>query len=418
MAWPRALVALNSKNYRLFFTGQIVSLIGTWMTSTASLWLIYSFSSSAFLLGVIGFASQAPVAFLSPLGGVLADRFDRLTLLKITQILSALQSFAMAGLAYWGVMNESWLIGLSLVQGVINGIDMPVRQALVLSFVAKREHVGNAIALNSSIFNLARLLGPAIAGFVIHYVGAAGCYFVDGVSYFAVIVSLFMMQVDAPPPRARRHPLIEMREGFTYAWGFHPIRAILVTSGLISFVGFSYAILTPLYAKDVFGGDARTLGYLMSATGVGALIAGAYLSMRTKFHGIGNVIAIGGMVMGLGLLAFSFSRWLPLSLFFLMVAGCGAVLMMAGSNTVLQSIVEEDKRGRVMALFTMFVMGSMPFGNLLIGWIANVLNAQVALCISGAAVFVVAVLFFRQLPKLREAARPVLSKLGLLEIPS
>jgi MFS family permease len=418
MAWPRALVALNSRNYRLFFMGQIVSLIGTWMTSTASLWLIYHLSSSAFLLGVIGFASQVPIAFLSPVGGILADRFDRLTLLKITQILSALQSFAMAALAYWGWMNESWLIGLSLVQGVVNGIDMPVRQSLVVSFVQKREHVGNSIALNSAVFNLARLIGPAVAGFIIVYVGAAGCYLVDGISYFAVIISLLCMRVDAPPPRDRRHPLTEMKEGFNYAWGYHPIRAILVTSGLISFVGFSYAILMPLFAKDVFGGDARTLGYLMAATGVGAVIAGGYLSIRKSIQGLGTVIALGGMIMGLGLIAFGCSKWLPLSLLFLMVAGFGAVLMMAGSNTVLQAIVEEDKRGRVMALFTMAVMGSMPFGNLLIGWIAKVLSAPIALCISGAVVFVVAFAFFRQLPKIREAARPLMTKLGLLEIPS
>jgi len=418
MAWPRALVALNSRNYRLFFAGQIVSLIGTWMTSTASLWLIYHLSSSAFLLGVIGFASQVPIAFLSPLGGILADRFDRLTLLKLTQILSAAQSFTMAALAYWGWMNESWLIGLSLVQGIVNGIDMPVRQSLVVSFVEKREHVGNSIALNSAVFNLARLIGPALAGFIIVYVGAAGCYLVDGISYFAVIISLYVMRVDAPPPRERRHPLTEMREGFNYAWGFHPIRAILVTSGLISFVGFSYAILMPLFAKDVFRGDARTLGCLMAATGVGAVIAGGYLSMRTSIKGLGNVIATGGMIMGIGLMSFGFSRSLPLSLLFLMIAGFGAVLMMAGSNTVLQAIVEEDKRGRVMALFTMAVMGSMPFGNLLIGWIAKVLTAPIALSISGAVVFIVAVSFFRQLPKIREAARPLMSKLGLLEIPS
>jgi MFS family permease len=417
MAWPRALAALNSRNYRLFFTGQIISLIGTWMTSTASLWLIYHLSSSAFLLGVIGFASQVPIAFLSPVGGILADRFDRLTLLKITQILSAAQSFAMAALAYWGWMNESWLIGLSLVQGIVNGIDMPVRQALVVSFVEKREHIGNSIALNSAVFNLARLIGPALAGFIIVYVGAAGCYFVDGISYFAVIISLFFMRMDAPPPRDRRHPLTELHEGFNYAWNFRPIRAILVTCGLISFLGFSYAILMPLFARDIFGGDARVLGYLMSATGIGALIAGGYLSMRTRISGLGNVIALGGMLMGSGLVAFAFSKWLPLSLFFLMIAGFGAVLMMAGSNTVLQAIVEEDKRGRVMALFTMAVMGSMPFGNLLIGWIAKIFGAPIALCISGAVVFVVAITFFRQLPKIREAAKPVMSKLGLLEIP-
>jgi MFS family permease len=418
MAWPRALVALNSKNYRIFFFGQIISLIGTWMTSTASLWLVYHFSSSAFLLGVIGFASQAPIAFLSPLGGVLADRFNRLHLLMVTQILSALQSFAMAALAYWGYMNVPWLIGLSLVQGIVNGIDMPVRQSLVVSFVEKREHVGNSIALNSAVFNLARLIGPALAGFIIVYVGAAGCYLVDGISYFAVIISLLFMSIDALPKRERRHPLAEVREGFKYAWGFRPIRSLLITSGLISFLGFSYAILTPLFAKDVFGGDARTLGYLMSATGIGALAAGGYLSMRTKLAGLGTVIAVGGIVMGLGLVAFSFSTWLPLSLLFLMIVGLGAVLMMAGSNTVLQAIVEEDKRGRVMSLFTMAVMGSMPFGNLLIGWIAKVLNAQIALCISGVVCVLVAIAFLRQLPKIRAAAAPVLNKLGLLEIPN
>jgi MFS family permease len=418
MAWPRALVALNSRNYRLFFTGQIVSLIGNWMTSTASLWLLYSFSSSAFLLGVIGFASQIPIAFLSPVGGILADRFDRLTLLKLTQVLASLQSLALAALAYSGRMNSSWLIGMSLIQGVINGIDMPVRQALVISFVEKREHVGNAIALNSAVFNLARLIGPAVAGFIIHYVGAAGCYLVDGVSYFAVIVSLLCMRIDAPPPRQRRHPLTEMREGFNYAWEFRPIRAILVSAGLPAFVGFSYAILTPVFAKDVFGGDARTLGYLMAATGIGAVCAGAYLSVRTSIKGMGNVIALGGMIMGIGLVSFALSKLLPLSLVFLMITGFGAVLVMAGSNTVLQTIVEEDKRGRVMALFTMAVMGSMPFGNLLIGWIAKTFNTQIALCISGVVVFVVAVAFFRQLPKIREAARPVMTKLGLLEIPN
>jgi MFS family permease len=397
MAWPRALAALNSRNYRLFFTGQIISLIGNWMTSTASLWLIYHLSSSAFML---------------------ADRFDRLTLLKITQVLASLQSLTLAALAYWGWMNESWLIGMSLVQGVINGIDMPVRQALVISFVGKREHVGNAIALNSTVFNLARLIGPALAGFIIVYVGAAGCYLVDGISYFGVIISLLCMRIDAPPPRQRRHPLTEMREGFDYAWGFRPIRAILVSAGLTAFVGFSYAILTPLFAKDVFGGDARTLGYLMAATGIGAVCAGGYLSVRTTIKGLGNVIALGGMIMGIGLISFALSKSFPLSLLFLMITGFGAVLVMAGSNTILQTIVEEDKRGRVMALFTMAVMGSMPFGNLLIGWIAKAISAQVALCISGAVVFIVAIAFFRQLPKIREAARPVMTKLGLLEIPN
>lgn len=408
------LGALNSRNYRLFFFGQMVSLTGTWMTTTASLWLIYHLSSSPFLLGVIGFASQAPIFFLAPFAGVLADRVNRHRLLIFTQILSMLQSFALALLTFTGHINTHWLVGLALVQGMINGLDIPVRQALVVAFVEDRERVGNAIALNSSIFNLARLIGPAIGGFVISLVGAGGCYAIDGFSYFAVILSLLAMKVSLPPKRAeKKHPIIELRDGFHYAFGFAPIRALLLTLALMSFVGFSYSVLTPIFARDVFGGDAKTLGCLMSATGVGALIGASYLGHRARIRGLGNVMTFGAVMMGVGLITFAVSRRLPISIIGLTIVGLGGVLMMASNNTLLQTLVEEEKRGRVMSFFTMAFTGTMPIGNLLVGFLAGRIGATIVLIVSGIICVIIALLFYRSLPKLRAAAAPLMEKLQI-----
>jgi MFS family permease len=416
MNWPRHLGALNSRNYRLFFLGQIVSLVGTWMTQTASLWLVYHLTSSSLMLGTIGFASQVPIFFLAPFAGVLADRVNRHRLLVCTQVLSMLQSFALAALTYAHHINVHWLIGLALVQGLINGIDIPVRQTLVIAFVERREHISNAIALNSSIFNLARLIGPALGGFVIALSGAAGCYFIDGVSYIAVIISLLVMKVSLPPqPNDQKHPLIEMREGFHYAFGFRPIRALIVMLALISFLGFSYGVLTPLFARDVFGGDARTLGYLMSASGIGALIGATYLGGRKHVRGLGTVIALGAGLMGFGLIAFAASHWLWLSLLCLIVVGLGGVLTMASSNTLLQAMVDEEKRGRVMALFTMAFTGTMPLGNLLVGWVAGMIGAGYTLLFSGLFCLAVAIIFYRRLPEIRAAAAPILERLNAIE---
>lgn len=418
MKLPRVFGALESRNYRLYFFGQIVSLIGTWMTQTASLWLVYHLSSSAFLLGLLGFSGQVPVFFFSPIAGVIADRFNRHRLLVMTQVLAMLQSFALAILTFTHHINVPILIALTLVQGLINSVDIPVRQALVIAFVENRKYLGNAIALNSSIFNLARLIGPAISGFVIASLGVASCYLIDGFSYFAVILSLLAMRfASLPKPRVPKHPLIEMREGFHYAFGLRPIRALILTLASISFLGFSYVVLTPLFARDVFGGDARTLGYLMSATGIGALIGAAYLGSRTKVRGLGNVMACGGGLMGIGTITFASSRFLPLSLAALVVTGLGGVLMMASSNTLLQSLVDEEKRGRVMSIFTMAFTGTMPLGNLAIGAIAGKFGAPIALTIAGAFCLLIAIIFYRRLPELRAAAAPLMEKLELIESP-
>jgi len=404
--------ALVSRNYRLFFAGQIVSLVGSWMTQTASLWLVYHLSSSAFLLGVVGFAGLIPIFFLGPLAGVWVDRVNRHRLLVGTQVCSMLQSFALAVFALTHTIGIPHLIILSLVQGVINAVDMPVRQALVVEFLERKEHLGNAIALNSSLFNLARLIGPAIAGFVIAGFGPGVCYLVDGFSYVAVIVALFAMRLpERPARRVQQHPWIELQQGFHYAFNFAPIKVLIGLVAGISAIGFSYTVLTPVFARDVFHGDARTLGYLMSASGVGALCAALYLSLRTTIRGLGRVIAFGGAAMGVGLIGFAWSRWLPLSLGCLTMTGMGGVLLMASSNTLVQTLVDDDKRGRVMSIFSMAFTGTMPVGNLLVGYVAGRWGTTITLVASGVTCIVMAGLFFRAIPRLRAAAAPVLAKL-------
>lgn len=416
MKWPRVLSALESRNYRLFFVGQMVSLVGTWMSQTASLWLVYHLSSSPFLLGMVGFASQAPIFFLAPLAGVLADRVNRHRLLVCTQALSMLQSFVLAALALTGRISPTWLVALSFAQGVINGIDLPTRQALVVAFVNRREHLSNAIALNSSVFNLARLVGPAIGGFTVAAYGAGVCYVIDGLSYAAVIGSLLMMRMALPTPRTNvRHPLAELHEGFTSAFSFRPMRVLILTLATISAVGFSYSVLMPMFAHDVFGGDARVLGYLMSASGIGALLGAVYLGTRTTVRGLGTVVALGTALMGFGLLGFAFSKFLPLSLLSLGIVGLGGVLTMASSNTLVQTFTEEERRGRVMSIFTMAFTGTMPIGNLLAGWIAGFAGPAITLIASGAVCLVVALLFYRLLPGLRAAVAPILARVAPLE---
>lgn len=414
MDWPRFLSALSSRNYRLYFVGQVISLVGTWMTQTASLWLVYHLSSSAVLLGVAGFANQVPIFILGPFAGVWVDRVNRHRLLVFTQVGSMLQSLALAGFALSHIISIAHVLVLNLVQGIINAVDLPTRQALVIEFVERKEHLSNAIALNSSMFNLARLLGPALAGFVIAAFGPGICYLLDGLSYIAVIGCLLVMRLPARTPSPpRRHPLVELREGFRYAFGFAPVRALILVVGSVSFAGFSYTVLTPVFARDIFRGDARTLGYLMSASGIGALAGALYLSTRKSIRGLGNVITLGGIMMGVGLIGFSWSCWLPLSLACLTMTGAGGLLIVASSNTLVQTMVEDSKRGRLMSIFAMAFTGTMPLGSLLAGFLAARIGPRITLVLSGVICAVVALIFYRKLPELRRAAAPVLARLNL-----
>lgn len=417
MRLARLLGPLSSRNYRLYFAGQIVSLMGTWMSQTAAMWLVYHLSSSPFQLGLVGFASLAPTFFLGPLAGVWVDRVNRHKLLVATQVASMIQSFLLAAFTLGNIIDVPHIIALSLLQGVINAIDMPVRQAMVVEFVENREHLGNAIALNSSLFNLARLVGPAIGGFIIAAFGAGICFLIDGFSYLAVIIALLAMRLRPQVPKAvTKHPWHELREGMHYAFGFRPIKALIMLVAAFSATGFAYTVLMPVFAKDVFSGDAKTLGWLMSSSGVGALLGALYLGTRTTVRGLGDVITFGGVLLALGVSGFAESPWLPLSMVCLACAGAGGVLLMASSNTLVQTFVDDDKRGRVMSLFTMAFTGTVPLGNLAAGAIANRIGAANTLILSGLSCLVVIIVFYRKLPSLREAAAPILARLDVSEV--
>jgi len=403
------------RNYRLFFSGQIVSLLGTWMTQTATVWLVYHLTSSPVWLGLVALAGQLPMLLLAPIAGVLVDRVNRHRLLIATQIFSMLQSFALAGLTLSGHINITALLVLSFLQGVINAIDMPARQALPILLVEKKEDLAGVIGLNSSMFNVGRLAGPACAGFIITAVGTGYCFLIDACSYLAVIAALLLMHLrpQAPPP-----PIDsiwgEFRKGLDYALGFGPIRRLIFLTGCMSLFGLSFSVLMPMYAREIFRGDARTLGILMSSSAAGALLAALYLAGRKSLRGLGRVITFGGTLMGLALYVFAFSRLLPLSMLCLLLAGLGGVLLIASNNTLVQNLVDEDKRGRVMSLFGIAFLGGMPLGSLLTGTVAGKFGACAATCLNATACLVLAWLFHRSLPALRQELRPLLLKAGLL----
>lgn len=410
------LRTLESRNYRLFFAGQAISLVGTWMTQIATVWLVYDLTNSALWLGVVGFSSQIPSFLISPFGGILVDRWNRHRILITTQILAMIQSLALAALALSGVIQIWHIILLSLFQGLITAVDSPARQAFVPEIIERKENLGNAIALNSSVFNGARLVGPAIAGLLIASVGTGVCFLIDGLSYIAVIAGLLAMKLK-PRKIAKQTTNIWQRliEGFSYAFGFPPIRAILLLLALFSFMGMPYTILIPIFAKNILQGGAETLGFLMTAVGVGALVGGVYLSSRSTVIGLGKIIAIAPAIFGTGLVIFSQSRILWLSLFMMFLVGFGGILQIASSNTILQTIVEDDKRGRLMSLYTMSFLGILPFGNLASGALADKIGAPDTLMIGGFCCILGSFVFTKQLPKLRRLIRPIYVEIGLLD---
>jgi MFS family permease len=410
------LRALDHRNYRLFFIGQGVSLIGTWMTQIATSWLVYRLTNSALLLGVVGFAGQIPSFLLAPVAGVLVDRWNRHRLLVATQALAMAQSLALAILTLTGVVKIWHVIALSAFQGVINAFDMPARQTFVVEMVERREDLSNAIALNSLIVNAARLLGPSFAGVIIAAVGEGWCFMLDGVSYLAVIASLLMMTLPrAVAERIEEENLLhQFREGWNYIVRFKPIRNILLLLALASLVGMPYTVLMPIFADEILGGGPNTFGWLMAAAGVGALMGALFLAARRTVLGLGKFIPLMAGVFGAGLIAFSFSRELWLSLFLRVVTGLGFMAQMAVSNTLLQTIVDEDKRGRVMSFYTVAVMGTMPFGSLLAGAMAARIGAPHTLLISGICCIIGALWFARSLPSLRRDVHPIYVEKGIL----
>lgn len=412
---PHITRALQHRNYRLFFSGQTVSLVGTWITRIATSWLVYRLSGSVFLLGIVGFFGQIPTLILAPFAGVLVDRWDRHRILVVTQVLSMLQSVGLAVLTFAGVITVTHVLFLQLAQGIINAFDTPARQAFVVQMVEDRNDLPNAIALNSSMVNASRIVGPSVGGILIAAFGEAWCFTVDAVSYIAVIASLIAMRIDkSARPRKDTHVWQELRAGFSYVANFAPARDSLLLLALVATMGMPYTVLMPAIASQILHGGPHTLGYLMTASGVGALTGAFYLASRKSVLGLGRAIVIASLTFAIGLIAFSFSRWLWLSLLLLPFVGGGMMVEMAATNTILQTIVDDSLRGRVMAFYAMAFLGTAPLGSLLGGFAADHIGPMKTILVGGVSCVLGAALFAIRLPILRAHVRPIYVERGIL----
>ena len=407
--------ALQYRNYRLYFGGQGVSLIGTWMQKIALSWLVYRLTNSAFLLGIVGFTSQIPTFILGPFSGVVADRLNRLRIIITTQTLYTILAFILAFLVLSGHIQVWQIIFLSILSGLVDVFDIPARQSFVIDMVEKKEDLGNAIALNSMMFNGARLIGPSIAGILIAVVGEGTCFLINGISFLAVIYALFAMRISPRKSEPQNtHIFQELKEGFNYAFNSIPIRTILLLLGLYSLMGAPYIVLMPIFARDILHGGPHTLGFLMGATGIGALIGALFLASRKKVVGLEKIIPLAGTIFSIGIIAFSFSRILLVSLILMVSAGFGMMVQIASSNTILQTIVDDDKRGRIMSFYAMALMGTTPFGSLLSGILASKIGAGNTLMVGGICCLVGVIIFFNKLPALRKSIHPIYIKIGVI----
>jgi MFS family permease len=407
--------SLSYRNYRLFFSGQGISLIGTWMQRIALPWLVYHMTGSVFLLGLVGFAGQIPTFLLSPIAGVLTDRWNRYYVLIASQVIAMLQATVLTLLFYSGSIQVWHIVVLNIVLGTFNAFDVPSRQSLVIDLVEKKEDLGNAIALNSLMFNGARLIGPPVAGILLASAGEGICFLSNAISYLFVIVSLLLMKVpDRSRPGRTSHILKDMHEGFNYSFKFAPIKHLILLLAVVSLMVMPYTTLMPVFAKEVLHGDSNTFGFLMGAAGMGALLGGLWLASRRTIIRMGVIVPVAAAMSGVGLIAFSVSRYLPVSLAMLFIAGMGMMLHTATSNTILQTIVDEDKRGRVMSLYTMAIMGTAPFGSLMAGGLAKLIGSPNTIMAGGIVCIIWAALFFRRLPDLKDLVNPIYIRLGII----
>jgi MFS family permease len=413
--YAHAWRALRHRNFKLFVGGQSISLIGSWMTRLATSWLVWRLTHSALLLGVVGFAGQILTFVLAPFAGVLIERMDRRKLLVWTQALASVQSLAMAALTLAKVITIHEIIALASLQGLINAFDMPGRQSFLVQMVEDRQDLGNAIALNSSMVNVARLIGPALAGMVIAAVGEGWCFAIDGISYGAVILSLLMMQVKPLTIQRAAVSMVEqLKEGWAYVSTFRPIRSILLLFALLSLMGWPFMVLLPMFAGQVLHGGPHTLGFLTGASGVGALASAVSLAVRKSVLGLTRMIQAAAACFGAGLILFGLSHVLWLSMLLLVVVGFGMMQGLAASNTVIQTLVPEDKRSRVMSYYTMAFVGMAPFGSLLAGALAHWLGAQHTVMITGGFCVLGSLWFTFELPAVRRVMRPIYVQMGIL----
>jgi len=399
------LRALKYRNYRLFFSGQAISLIGTWMQSTAMGWLVLRLTDSPWWVGAVAFAGQLPAFFVTPFGGLVADRWDRRRTLIVTQTLCMLQAFVLTLLLFTHSLNLGWIIGLTVFMGLVNAFDIPLRHAFVLDMVENREDLGNAIALNSSIFNAARLVGPSLAGFMIaHWKSEGICFFLNALSYLAVVAAFLAMRIK--PSREVKfdgNVWEGLTEGFRYVYHCPPIRSVLLIVCLVCFIPFT--VLLPVFAKNVLQGGAQMYGSLLAASGLGAFAGALYLASRRSHVGLGKLISVGSVVFGLGMVIISFAHVSIVSLVLSVLIGFGMMITMAASNTVLQTVADDDKRGRVMSFYTMSFMGTAPLGSLLGGYMAGAIGISVSYLIFGVCVIAGACVFALKVPLLTAQIR-------------
>ncbi len=398
-----ALRAFRYRNYRLYFGGQGVSLTGSWMQQVAMGWLVYRLTGSAFYLGLVAFFAQVPVFFMSPLAGVLADRWDRMRIMLIAQVLAMVQAFVLAGLMFTGIIAPWHLLPLAFFLGVANALDAPARHSFIVKVVERREDLGNAIALNSAMFNGARLVGPPLAGILVGLFGEGVCFLLNGVSYLAVIFALLAMKF--PAGALRRKPLgfwLELREGFAYTFGQRPIRLIIAFIAWVSLVGVSYMTLMPVFVSKILHGGPDDLGFLMGAAGCGALLGALALASRQKRQGLGTIMVAGSLLFGAALVCLAMTRIFWLGMFLMFFGGMGMMVQMASANTFIQHQVSDDKRARVMSIYTMAFMGSMPIGSFLVGTLASAIGVQRTVALGGVLTLAGAIVFARKFPLLPE----------------
>jgi MFS family permease len=408
--------ALRHRNYRLFFLGQGISLIGTWLTRFATVWMVYKLTHSGALLGLVAFCGQAPSSVIAPIAGVLVDRWDRHRVIVITQIAAMLQSAALAAFAFTGLMTVWHLMVLGTVQAVINAFDMPARQSFLSQMIDDRADLPNAIALNSSLVNSARLLGPAVAATLVALFGEAWCFAIDAATYVAVVASLLMMRVPKRAITRKRESRVwhELVEGWRYVVDAPLVRAVLLLLAVTSVLGGSYTTLLPMVAGSTLRGGAHTLGVLMGAAGCGALCGALYLAARSTVVGLGGVIGRCTLALGAALIGLRLASNVYIATPLLFVTGLSWMVQMGSTNTIVQTIVDADKLGRVMSLYAVAFFGGMPIGALIEGALADQIGPMNTFMTAGIAVALAGAVYLRALPGIRSASRPLYIRLGLI----
>jgi MFS family permease len=429
--------AFRYRNYRLYFSGNLVSLMGYWMQRTAFSWLIYRMTGSELYLGIVGFTMLVPIFFITPFAGVLADRVSRHKIMIYTQIAATAQAVILAVLAFTGVISIWQVIALSLFYGLIRAFATPTGKAFVVDMVEHRENFGSAIALNSALFNLTRLVGPSLTGLVVafstgwlkpivgadsqilEFAGEGTCFLVNAVTYLAIIFCLLAMKLkpQSPPPgpprppQERSHPLRDLKEGITYSFGSPPIRSILILLAVLSLFGLPYLGLMPVLASEVLGPNTpfianheQIFGYLLSGVGTGAIIGATFIGFRRKAQGLWKIIPMAAIIFGLAIALSSFSRSFYVTLGLMILTGMGQMVQFASANTLVQNIIPDEKRGRVMSLYTIFTLGTVPFGRLIMGSVAESIGTPLTLLIGGGISVLAAIIFATQVSRLREMA--------------